>query len=716
LRLERKLVVAVLILFLAPTLVAGAVFVLLYRRGVLDDPAALTLAVALGFLAMMIYIGLMAHGLGRTFVRSIQAIQLGTELMATVNPDHRLAITSGDELQALAEEINRMADRVRDGRLGLEAQIAEATHSLHLERATLATVLDALGEGVIVASPEGRVTLANLAAQERLAVGGAWLLGRSLFDFVDREKIGHFLDRLRASGGSLERFSLEPAGGGVLEAVMTPLVDAERGVVGFVLVLRDVTTPARSDEARRERLVETVRSLRGPLASVRSLAENLLDDAGAVATAARPLLTAIHIEAIRLSALVGGQALAGESAPAHFERLTVADLTAITLRRLVAEGVAPDLVETGDTAGLPALRAEAAALSAAVAQLARAALARRAPAGRAWLRWSQRGGVVQVDVGADGSTGLAVLEPVLDTTVTVGGGPVSVREVIRRHGGESWAHAGEGQFGFRASFPAAPPVVAEPTVRPPFVGAGLISGVSPDDVPAGRPDFYDFSLLEDMERQVAAAQRDRPLTALEYVVLDTETTGLAPQHGDRIVSLAAVKIRGGAVRSGETFDALVNPRRPIPAASVRFHGITDQLVADQPPIDVVLPAFLRFAEGAVLVGHQVWFDILFLAREAEPLGIRAITARHAVLDTLLLSEVVHGPLPGHALEDAARRLGVVVRGRHSALGDALTTAEVLVRLIPLLGKRGIVTLGQALEAARRARRAWRADSGRETGA
>src|SRR5207247_3376173 len=115
----------------------------------------------------------------------------------------------------------------------------------------------------------------------------------------------------------------------------------------------------------------------------------------------------------------GGQALAGESAPAHFERLTVADLTAITLRRLVAEGVAADAVESGDTAGLPTLRAEAAALSAAMAQLARAALARRAPAGRAWLRWSQRGGVVQVDVGADGSTGLAALEPVLDTTVTV---------------------------------------------------------------------------------------------------------------------------------------------------------------------------------------------------------------------------------------------------------------------------------------------------------
>jgi DNA polymerase-3 subunit epsilon len=208
-----------------------------------------------------------------------------------------------------------------------------------------------------------------------------------------------------------------------------------------------------------------------------------------------------------------------------------------------------------------------------------------------------------------------------------------------------------------------------------------------------------------MERGVRAADLARPLATLEYVVLDTETTGLDPDHGDRVVSLAGVKVRAGAVRRGETFDALVNPGRPIPAGSVRFHGITEAMVSSEPPIDVVLPEFLRFAGDAVLVGHQVWFDMRFLAREARRLGLPGLPGAHPVLDTLTLSEAVHGPLEGHRLEDAAARLGVTVTGRHSALGDALTTAEILVRLLPLLGKRGVVTLGEALAAARRPRRA-----------
>jgi DNA polymerase III subunit epsilon len=81
-----------------------------------------------------------------------------------------------------------------------------------------------------------------------------------------------------------------------------------------------------------------------------------------------------------------------------------------------------------------------------------------------------------------------------------------------------------------------------------------------------------------------------------------------------------------------------------------------------------------------------------------------------------LSQVVHGTLPNHGLEAVAARLGVIVRGRHSALGDALTTAEILIRLLPLLEKRGVQTLGQALAAARRARSVQPSEPGSSTGA
>jgi DNA polymerase-3 subunit epsilon len=228
--------------------------------------------------------------------------------------------------------------------------------------------------------------------------------------------------------------------------------------------------------------------------------------------------------------------------------------------------------------------------------------------------------------------------------------------------------------------------------------------VSEGEDVAPRPGLYDFSFMGDVERFLLPRDREHPLADLVYTVFDTETTGLRREAGDRIISMAAVRVRAGSVRTGETFDALVRPGRPIPEASVRFHGITDTMAADAPPIDVVLPAFLRFATGTALVGHEVWFDLAFLAPEVERLGLPSLAVGHPILDTRLLSVLVHGPGVEHDLDSLAARLGVPVRGRHSALGDALTTAEILSRLLPLLHRRGIVTLGQALAAAERMKR------------
>jgi DNA polymerase-3 subunit epsilon len=124
------------------------------------------------------------------------------------------------------------------------------------------------------------------------------------------------------------------------------------------------------------------------------------------------------------------------------------------------------------------------------------------------------------------------------------------------------------------------------------------------------------------------------------------------------------------------------------------------MLAGQPSIGEVLPLFQRFAEDTVLVAHNAAFDMRFLQLKEEQTGIRFI---QPVLDTLLLSALVH---PGHAaddhrLEQIAARLGVHVVGRHTALGDAMVTGEVFLKLIPLLAERGIHTLKQAREASRK---------------
>jgi DNA polymerase III epsilon subunit len=218
--------------------------------------------------------------------------------------------------------------------------------------------------------------------------------------------------------------------------------------------------------------------------------------------------------------------------------------------------------------------------------------------------------------------------------------------------------------------------------------------VRPDEEgPSARPEFYDFDLFH---RPLSAEfSRDARLAELSYVVFDTETTGLRPAEGDRLISIAGVRIVNGRILRGETFNSYVNPDRSIPAGATRVHGITDSMVAEAPKAEEVLARFRRFVGGAVLVAHSAAFDMAVLQSES---GASGFVLDSPVLDTLLLSLGVHDHLGDHRLDAIAERFGftIEIADRHTALGDSLATAEIFLRLLNILGMRGVHSLGDAL--------------------
>ena len=190
-----------------------------------------------------------------------------------------------------------------------------------------------------------------------------------------------------------------------------------------------------------------------------------------------------------------------------------------------------------------------------------------------------------------------------------------------------------------------------------------------------------------------------------FCAFDTETTGLHSQT-DRVIEIGAVRFcmqaAGDAQSSGafaatagelgtvaafggmravvlDRFDALINPCIPLPAICAELSHITDGMVADKPACADVLPEFLRFIDGAVLVAHNAPFDVKFVNAELERAGLEPLSV--PVLDTLRLSRTVL-PANGHwSLQHLAQQFGIAVHAAHRADDDARVCMEVLLHLL-----------------------------------
>ncbi len=214
-------------------------------------------------------------------------------------------------------------------------------------------------------------------------------------------------------------------------------------------------------------------------------------------------------------------------------------------------------------------------------------------------------------------------------------------------------------------------------------------------------------MIQDYLQSFHGFDFNKPIAETEYVIFDTETTGLSAKRGHRIVSISAVRLEGGRIDLSDAFHELINPDRDIPSASVAIHGILPHMVDGKPTIQEVLPDFIRYIGTAILVAHHEWLDMSFLNREMNRfygIPIQNLVLDTAILDQLLMQKKRPESVTTHTRMDStlgavAERYHVPVEELHSSFWDALTTAQIFQQMIKRIQGLGIFQLKELLKLA-----------------
>ncbi len=649
---------------------------------------------AVGFIVVAV-VGLGLESIYENYIHPIKKISAGASVIYSSNPSHRIHVNGSQSINALTGIINNFADMFENLSRDITEQILASRTEVEKEKNLLASIMAELPQGVIICNRSGRILLFNSRAKHMFTHSSHTSraehfigLGRSIFHLIDKDLVAHAIEeieeRLNKDKQSLASYFITPIYTGILVSIEAiPILDEEQLMTGFILTFKDISYQVDKYENIDNWLQTFRQTLNHHFEQTRGLIGDLIESSETEKQTYNLYEHKIqkylaHIE----DQFKETQNNIIDASLTHLplSRLNLGDfLLMIQQQALDQNGIRVNTVDHTDS---KRLLADSYSFAMAFNFL--------------FVNLSDVTQQQAFDLTVKNSNGRIFFE------ISWPGRPASriqIEDIITKK------IRGLPSFGYilkqnQSEFQILSDNMQSTSLVRITANAEMESAFTNNKrkavVAQSRPEFYDFDLfkIDDDTKDIF----NRDLRKIIFTVFDTETTGLDPDGGDEIISIAAVRVVNGRIVYQDIFEELVDPKRDIPIESYRIHGINYEMLRDKPDIQTILPLFKMYTYDTVLVGHNIAFDMkMFKVKEK----ITDTVFDNPVLDTLLLSASLYPVNERHDMENIAKRLGVNIIGRHTALGDAIATAEIFTKLIPLLNSNGIFTLKNALEASKK---------------